>query len=112
MRNLIGMGLLVSSVASMGADGIVSQRMEDGRRVYMESCAVCHDSGKNGAPITGQTKQWSDRSNLWEAVLFEHANEGYLRMPGKGGNQDLSEYDVDVAAEYMLNLSHPDLPED
>jgi cytochrome c5 len=44
--------------------------------------------------------------------LFEHANEGYLRMPGKGGKPELSEYDVNVAAEYMLNLSHPDLPED
>ncbi|MEH6570122.1 MAG: c-type cytochrome [Halioglobus sp.] len=112
MRNLIGMGLLLSSVASMGADGTTSQRMEDGHRVYMEACASCHDSGVDGAPITGQTKQWSDRSHLWEAVLFEHANAGYLSMPGKGGKQELSEYDVDAAAEYMLNVSHPDLPED
>ena len=34
MRNLIGMGLLVSSVAAMGADDTASQRMEDGCRVW------------------------------------------------------------------------------
>lgn len=112
MRNLIGMGLLLSTVASMGSEVVTSQRMEDGLRVYIAACARCHDSGVDGAPITGQTKQWSDRSQLWEAVLFEHANEGYLRMPGKGGNQALSGYDVNAAAEYMLNVSHPDLPED
>ena len=49
---------------------------------------------------------------FWEAVLFEHANQGFLKMPGKGGKQELSEYDVDVAAEYMLNISHPRLPAD
>ena len=63
-------------------------------------------------PSRGQTRDWADRSHLWEAVLFEHANQGFLRMPAKGGKQDLSEYDVDVAAEYMLNMSHPRLPAD
>jgi cytochrome c5 len=112
MRKLVGLGLLVGSVACIGADRMASQRLEDGRQVYMGACASCHDSGENGAPRTGQAKDWANRSHLWEAVLFEHANKGYLRMPGKGGKQDLSKYDVDAAAEYMLSVSHPDLPAD
>ena len=109
MRNLTRVCLLLGSAAFVGTDTMASERAEDGRRVYESACAQCHDSGENGAPIIGQTKDWTDRSHLWEAVLLEHANEGFLRMPGKGGNQDLSEYDVDVAAEYMLNVSHPAL---
>ena len=110
MRKLIRVCLMLGSVAFVSADVIASNRAEDGHRVYLANCARCHDTGVNGAPITGQTKDWADRSHLWEAVLFEHANQGFLNMPGKGGNQDLSEYDVDVAAEYMLNVSHPTLP--
>ena len=112
MRNLTKASLLLGSAVFVSTADIASQRAEDGRRVYMSACAHCHDSGVNGAPITGQTKDWADRSHLWEAVLFEHANQGFLRMPSKGGNQDLSGYDVGVAAEYMLNVSHPDLPTD
>ena len=39
-------------------------------------------------------------------------NEGYLGMPAKGGNARLSEYDVDAAVEYMLTITHPELPRD
>lgn len=112
MRKLIRVCLLLGSVAFAGTDGMASNRSEDGRQVYLAACARCHDTGVNGAPITGQTRDWADRSHLWEAVLFEHANQGFLKMPGKGGKQELSEYDVDVAAEYMLNISHPTLPAD
>jgi cytochrome c5 len=49
---------------------------------------------------------------LWEAVLFEHVKQGYLNMPAKGGEPGLTDYDVEAAAEYMLNLSHPSLPRD
>ena len=112
MRNLTRVCLLLVSAAFVGTDGMASERSEDGRRVYVSACAQCHDCGENGAPIIGKTKDWTDRSHLWEAVLFEHANQGFLRMPGKGGDQDLSEYDVDVAAEYLLNVSHPALLSD
>ena len=89
-----------------------SERLEDGRRAYVAVCASCHDKGINGAPITGRTEDWSGRSRLWEAVLFKHANRGYLDMPAKGGRPELSDYEVDAAAEYMLTVSFPNLPED
>lgn len=90
-----------------------SERLEDGRRAYVAGCASCHDKGVNGAPVTGRTDDWSGRSRLWEAVLFKHANSrGYLDMPAKGGRSELSEYEVNAAAEYMLTVSFPNLPED
>ncbi len=49
---------------------------------------------------------------MWEAVLFEHADKGWLAMPARGGDPDLESADVEVAAEYMLHLTFPKLPED
>ncbi len=112
MGNAVRVGLLAGLLLS-GADIVASpQRVEDGQRVYASACAKCHDTGAGGAPITEQPDDWPGRSALWEAVLFEHVKQGYLSMPAKGGEPGLSDYDVEAAAEYMLNLSHPSLPRD
>ncbi len=83
-----------------------------GKETYERACASCHDSGEQGAPVTGQRDQWEGRSDLWQAVLFEHAKSGYLDMPGKGGQPDLTDEAVEAAAEYMLGLTYPELPKD
>lgn len=78
-----------------------------GQRVYEQVCAKCHDQGTDSAPQIGAAGDWSGRSDLWQAVLFEHANKGYLDMPAKGGEEGLTEADVAAAAEYMLDQSFP-----
>ena len=88
------------------------QRMELGLETYRAACASCHDTGADGAPVTGRREVWSGRSDMWQAVLFEHAKAGYLDMPGKGGRGDLSDEAVDAAAEYMLEKTFPELPDD
>ncbi|MDH3532329.1 MAG: hypothetical protein OEO82_05325, partial [Gammaproteobacteria bacterium] len=57
-------------------------------------------------------EDWSGRSPLWEAVLFEHAKTGFLDMPAKGGNEALDDADVGKAAEYMLRSTFPEIPPD
>lgn len=94
------------------ASSLASERLEDGRRVYETICSKCHESGANGAPRIGQPKDWANRSRFWEANLFEHANKGYFGMPAKGGVDQLTEYEVDAAAEYMLTVTYPELPLD
>lgn len=89
-----------------------SDRMEDGRKAYEERCASCHKYGSQGAPVTSEPKDWAERSDLWEGVLFEHAQKGYIDMPAKGGDETASDYDVQAAAEYMLTITHPELPAD
>lgn len=88
------------------------ERLSLGQETYEQACASCHDTGKDGAPLTGNPKHWSNRSDLWEAVLFKHANSGYLEMPGKGGHSELTENSVNAAVEYMLSVTFPDLPRD
>jgi cytochrome c5 len=42
-------------------------------------------------------------------VLFEHAKQGYMTMPAKGGEQGLDDAMVEKAAEYMLTKTFPDV---
>jgi len=86
--------------------------MLSGKQAYEKTCANCHAEGLNGAPVAGDTQAWSERSPLWEAVLFEHANEGFLGMPSRGADPGLTELEVEYAAEYMLGLAYPERPAD
>jgi len=83
-----------------------------GAEAYQVACASCHESGSNGAPATGDSDAWSGRSPHWEAVLFNHAKEGYMQMPARGGKPELSDRSVVAAAEYMLSITYPDRPPD
>ena len=83
-----------------------------GEQAYTQACARCHDEGANDAPRIGDKDAWAGRSWLWEAVLFEHANKGYLDMPAKGGDESLDDATVARAAEYMLCVTFPDTPRD
>lgn len=82
-----------------------------GQQAYDEYCASCHEEGLDGAPRTGDRDAWKERSWLWETVLFEHARTGYKNMPAKGGEAALDEATVTKAAEYMLELTYPELPQ-
>lgn len=83
-----------------------------GEAAYNEHCAGCHETGMLGAPIAGRDEDWESRSQLWDAVLLDHAITGYLEMPAKGGRADLPDEVVKAAAEYMLEITFPDLPQD
>jgi cytochrome c5 len=83
-----------------------------GEDVYQWACAACHDEGSDGAPVTGDPQSWGNRSPLWSAVLLEHATQGFLEMPAKGGHTYLSDRAVQAAGEYMLGKTFPDKPRD
>ncbi len=75
---------------------------------YERTCAACHDEGLNAAPAVGDREAWAARSSFCVAVLEEHAKEGYLGMPARGGDPALTDREVAAAVEYMLTLIHPD----
>ena len=86
--------------------------LELGRETYETACASCHDEGQEGAPAMGGRDSWNNRSPLWAAVLLEHAKNGYLDMPAKGGQAELSDRAVEAAGEYMLSETFPEMPRD
>ena len=83
-----------------------------GRETYEMACASCHDEGKDRAPIKGDRDSWSARSQLWSTILVDHAKNGYLRMPARGGQMKLSDKAIEAAVEYMLSETFPEKPRD
>ena len=80
----------------------------DGETAYKDYCAGCHETGMLSAPIVGNADEWEGRSQLWDAVLFDHAITGYLEMPARGGRMDLPDNIIKAAAEHMLEITFPD----
>lgn len=83
-----------------------------GRSVYQSTCARCHETGEHGAPIAGRPADWASRSRLWQAVLADHVQRGWFAMPARGGNDALSDAEVQAAAEYLLARTHRRRPQD
>jgi cytochrome c5 len=83
-----------------------------GATAYKKACATCHEQGLGNAPKTGDRDAWAGRSWLWEAILVEHARQGYLGMPAQGEGAQLSDAEISLAAEYMLRQVHPEVPRD
>lgn len=81
-----------------------------GQDLYELICGTCHDTGVNGAPITGNPADWAHRSPLWQAVLMEHAEEGFLNMPAKGGHAEFPDEEIDAAVLYMPGITFPERP--
>jgi cytochrome c oxidase cbb3-type subunit 3 len=83
-----------------------------GQDVYEKACAACHDQGEGNAPAIGDQTAWSERSDLWTAVLSAHAQAGYFNMPEKGGHGELTDEQVSAAVEYMMFKTFPGMPRD
>lgn len=114
---LIAAGFVLVSCAHNGGDPAASSEIGpdaviDGEAAYTEHCAACHETGMLGAPREGQPQEWQGRSSLWQGVLMEHAKTGYFEMPARGGNTQLTDDVVDAAAEYMLEHTFRNRPED
>jgi cytochrome c5 len=74
-----------------------------GGRVFERYCAQCHLDPDNDsdAPQLDDAEDWDMRTHLWTAVLKDHANNGFLRMPAKGGHSALTKQNINDALYYM-----------
>jgi len=102
-----GLGACAAPSGESQTGGVI-----DGEQAYVEHCAGCHETGMLGAPREGEPQDWAERSNLWQAVLMDHAKTGYFDMPARGGKTELPDEVVNAAAEYMLETTFPDRPKD
>jgi cytochrome c5 len=112
MHRIMSPALLTTLLVVAGNATAQTERLEEGRLAFEKHCSKCHENTATDAPTARDAGDWEERSELWEAVLFEHAQKGYLEMPAKGGAGDASDYEVEAAAEYMLTITHPEMPHD
>lgn len=80
-----------------------------GKKVYGNTCAMCHAAGVAGAPKPGDKADWGPRIAQGSDVLYKHAIEGFTgekgMMPPRGGSATLSDDDVKAAVDYMVAQS-------
>jgi len=78
----------------------------DGKKIFTDTCSVCHGQGIAGAPKFGDKALWAPRVAQGVDVLYQHALNGFQGkgglMPPKGGNTSLSDAEVKAAVDYMV----------
>ncbi|GAB4194294.1 MAG: c-type cytochrome [Wenzhouxiangellaceae bacterium] len=73
----------------------------DGSYIYQQVCAACHTLGAAGAPRL-EAGEWTERLPKGADALVSSAINGIGVMPAKGGRTDLSDEQVRVTVEWML----------
>ncbi|AGA31893.1 cytochrome c, class I [Thioalkalivibrio nitratireducens DSM 14787] len=72
--------------------------------VYQSVCAACHDTGAAGAPLKTDRDEWQARlDEKGRDTLVTHAIDGFLAMPARGGDPNLSDEEVTASVDYMLS---------
>ncbi len=87
-------------VAIVASSGPIS-----GKDIYNNVCMSCHTSGAAGAPMIGNSSQWSDRLVKGKDTLYANAINGIGVMPAKGGLSTLTDEEVIAAVDYLLDQS-------
>lgn len=108
----------VGRVVLMGSDELAAeavvaaapspvQTVMTGPQVFNAACYLCHAApGVGGAPVVGDAAAWAGRLEQGDAILNDHAINGYQGsagfMPAKGGRVDLSDEEIIAAVQYMV----------
>ncbi|MGI9290811.1 MAG: c-type cytochrome [Gammaproteobacteria bacterium] len=91
--------------AVVGAEA--APAMMTGPQVYNAACIACHGGGIAGAPKTGDKAAWSARIAAGMDTLNANAINGIQGtagyMPPKGGRADLSDEEIILAVEYLVD---------
>ena len=85
--------------------------LKTGEQVFASVCTACHTAGTAGAPKLGDTAAWAPLIQTGFDAMLNIALHGKGAMPAKGGNPNLSDYEVARAVVYMVNNSGGSLPE-
>ena len=78
-----------------------------GGQVWDANCRICHGSGNFGAPKITGSRFWSKRLEKGVDVLISHGLNGFESarggfMPARGGNDELTDAEVEAAVRFMV----------
>jgi cytochrome c5 len=97
-----GAELLAQAQAVAVAAAPVEEVVVDGPTVYGGLCQTCHDAGVAGAPIKGSDVMAARLAEKGLDMLVQNAINGLNAMPARGGNPALTDEQIRVAVEFML----------
>jgi cytochrome c5 len=91
-------GIFFASLGYAQDDAPSAQRP---KHIYDTYCYVCHGTGWQGAPLSGNAVEWQPRiANGWETVL-KNTRNGLNGMPPKGTCEECSDADFRAVVEMM-----------
>ena len=96
---LLSATLIAAGVAAF-ADEAKSPRGADA--ILNQYCNVCHATGWNGAPLSGDPNDWQPRLTTGFDSLFKNAKQGINTMPPMGTCTDCTDEELEAAIRKML----------
>lgn len=93
----------VAAVSVKAADG--PKVHLSGEQVYAQACKACHEAGVANAPKFGDAASWAPRLKTGYDELVKNSINGIRGMPPRGGNGDLSDYEMARGMVYMANAA-------
>lgn len=93
------------SAGSFAADAPQSTAKNPERsaeQIQNQFCNVCHATGWNGAPISGDKNDWQPRIDAGFDQLFRNAKQGLNTMPPMGTCVDCTDEELKAAIEAMI----------
>lgn len=88
--------------AAVQAAAAQAAEARSGAEVYDMVCHVCHSTGVLNSPRLGDAPAWSARLAKGKEALYASSINGLNQMPPKGGRPDLSDDEIRLAVDYML----------
>ncbi len=81
---------------------VETEELSPGERVVEQVCARCHRSGLMRSPKLGKAKDWAPRIEKGVKTLYDHAINGFNKMPARGGRASLSDEKIIAAVDFIL----------
>lgn len=78
---------------------------DDGKTIYENHCAYCHNGSNPQAPKLGDTKAWEPLVKQGFDVLVINSIRGINNMPPKGGCASCNDAQIKAAVKYMVRES-------
>jgi cytochrome c5 len=70
--------------------------------ILNQYCNVCHLTGWNGAPLSGDANDWQPRMSTGFDSLLKSAKQGINNMPPMGTCLDCTDAELEAAIRKML----------
>ena len=84
------------------SDAQAAPDFESGEAVYNAVCQACHTTGVLNSPKLGDPTGWETRLSKGKEAMYLSVLNGLNLMPPKGGRPDLSDEQIQMAVDYML----------
>jgi cytochrome c5 len=97
------MKMLIAAVVIGLAASTVSAA--DAPAKYQTTCFACHSTGAAGAPKTGDTAAWAERTAKGMDVMVASVKNGLNAMPPTGLCGDCSDDEYKALIEYMATAA-------